>query len=102
MSETKQMTKAEVMQRVKGLDTERRNATVCALVGHSKIQTIYYNCGRCGAQVVDSLASVYPGAEKAVVIGHNNCDVCRKNAETLTWRDTLHAPDLFKVEEQPA
>ena len=94
-TKTKANTKREVMRRVKGLDADKRAAIVCALVGHSRIQTAffgYYNCGRCGAQVGDSLGGVYPGAETAVVIGHA-CDTCRENAKSLTWRDTLYAPD---------
>lgn len=91
------LTKADVLRRVRGLSKDQRNASVCALVGHSRIQSAcfgYYNCGRCGAQVGDTLASVYRGAEQAVVIGHD-CATCRKNAKALTWKDTLFAPDPF-------
>jgi hypothetical protein len=91
------MTKREVMERVRGLSQEERNQVVCALVGHSRIQTSffgYYYCGRCNAQVGDSLGSIYPSAAAVVVVGHN-CETCRANAKTLTWRDKLFAPDPF-------
>lgn len=91
------MSKRDVLTRVRGLDVARRNATICALVGHSRIQSAcfgYYNCGRCDAQVGDTLGSSYPGAALAVVIGHD-CETCRRNAKMLTWRDTLYAPDPF-------
>lgn len=101
MKAKKQMTKAEVLRRVRGLDKDARNATVCALVGHSRIQSTcfgYYNCGRCDAQVGDTLGSIYSGAKRAVVIGHD-CPTCRENAELLTWRDTLFAADPFPKAE---
>lgn len=98
------LTKREVLARIKGLEPRIAEATVCALVGHSRIQTHcfgYYNCARCGQQVGDTLAGSYSGAEKAVVVGHN-CDTCRENAKALTWRDTLLAPDPFAVEAEVA
>ena len=98
---TSELTEADVLARIEGLDEERQKATVCALVGHSRIQTYcfgYFYCGRCEAQVGDSLGSVYPGAETCVMVGHN-CEKCRKNAESLTWKDTLMAPDPFATEE---
>lgn len=94
------MSKKQLLAKIKALgqiSDEQRNSIVCALIGHSRIQTLcfgYYSCGRCGDQVGDTLASVYPGAETAVVVGHN-CKVCRKNAEMPTWRDRLFAPDPF-------
>lgn len=102
MPATKTMTQREVRSRIKGLDDDTAKAMVCALVGHSRIQTQcfgYYNCARCGQQVGDTLGSVYPGAEKAVVVGHN-CEACRENAKALAWRDTLLAPDPFAVEAE--
>jgi hypothetical protein len=94
------VTKREVQSRIRGLDADTQKRMVCALVGHSRIQSFcfgYFNCGRCGEQVGDSLGGVYPEAAQAVVIGHN-CEACQKNAETLTWRDTLLAPDPFATE----
>ena len=94
------MTKAEVMRRVKGLDDATRNATVCALVGHSGIQTGcfgYYSCARCGAQVGDTLAGSYNTA-KVVVVGHN-CPTCRENFDALGWQDKLFVPDPFATRD---
>lgn len=90
------MTKAEVLERVKGLGDAQRNATVCALVGHSRVQTAcfgYYSCARCGAQVGDTLAGSYD-TTSVVVVGHN-CKTCRNNYEAMDWRDKLFAPDPF-------
>lgn len=101
MASGTEITQEEVEKRLHGLNEDQQKAVVCALVGHSRIQTYcfgYYNCARCGEQVGDSLASVYDGAKEAVVVGHD-CKTCRKNAKKLTWRDTLLAPDPFKKEE---
>lgn len=101
------ITKAELLRKVKALgpiDNETRNQIVCALIGHSRIQTGffgYWYCGRCEAQVGDSLGSSYAGAKTAVLVGHN-CKDCRKNAKTLTWRDKIFAPDPFKKEKEVA
>lgn len=92
------MTKAEVMKRVQGLSDEQKKAVVCSLVGHSRIVTGcfgYVYCGRCGAQVADSLGGVNSDAENQVRVGHN-CKVCRKNYAALDWRHKLFAPDPFK------
>ncbi len=97
------MTKQELMQKLAALgdiSEEQRNQVTCSLVGHSKIQTYcfgYFNCARCGAQLGDSLASVYPQAEEVVVVGHmgGNCPTCRENYKKLTWRDKLFCPDPF-------
>jgi len=91
----------EDVRKIVGADgecsSERQRQAVCGLIGHSRIQSTcfgYYYCGRCDAKLGDTLASVYSGAETAVVIGHK-CDVCVKNAETLTWKDRLFTPDPF-------
>lgn len=95
------MTKKELMQKLKALgnlDKSTRNSIVCVLIGHSLIQTTcfgYHYCGRCGDQVGDTLGSVYPGAEEAVIVDHN-CKTCRKNYKSLTWKDKIYAPDPFK------
>jgi (p)ppGpp synthase/HD superfamily hydrolase len=86
------------MSRLQGLDADSKKSVLCALVGHSRIQTYcfgYFNCARCCAQVGDSLGGVYPQAESVVIVGHD-CKTCRKNAKELTWRDTLLSPDPFK------
>lgn len=94
LSEEKILTKAEVLARTKGLPKDRARSVVCALLGHSRVQSTcfgYYNCCRCDAQIGDSLASIYPEAAQAVVLDHN-CTTCRKNAKMLTWRDLLLLP----------
>lgn len=96
-----EITQEELEKRIadfKPASDEIRNSTVCAIVSHSRIQTLcfgYYSCARCGAQVGDALGSVYPEAANVVVVGHN-CDTCRENYKKLTWKDTLFAPDPFK------
>jgi hypothetical protein len=78
-------------------DEEQKKEMTCALIGHSRIQSYffgYYNCGRCGDQLGDSWAGSYSNAEKVVIIGHD-CPVCRKNYETMTWKDKLFCPDPF-------
>ena len=94
------MTKAEVLKRIKGLDEETQKKMVCALVGHSKIHDYIigaHYCARCGELVGDTLASIYPGANYAVVVGHN-CPTCRENYNNTTWRDRLLAPEPFTQE----
>ena len=97
------MTKKELMSKLKILgkmDRQTRNNVVCSLIGHSMIQSVcfgYFYCGRCDDQVGDSLASVYPAAKQAVIIGHD-CETCRVNFKALTWKDKLYAPDPFKKE----
>lgn len=98
----KKMTLKEVKARIQGLDEETQKDMVCALIGHSRIQTTcfgYYYCARCGAQVGDTLGSTYQGAEDAVVVGHN-CDVCRTNYEKCDWRDKFMAPHPFTDKEE--
>lgn len=95
------MTKTELEKKIKGLgkitDQQKKEAA-CVLIGHSKIQTAcfgYFNCGRCGDQLGDSLGSSYSGATTAVIIGHN-CKTCRANYKKCTWVDTYLVPDPFK------
>lgn len=101
-AEKKTITKRELLAKVKALkpeSDEQRNSVVCALIGHSMIQTTcfgYFYCGRCGAQVGDNLGSVY-SAEKVVIIGHN-CEACQENFKRLTWQDKLFVPDPFADE----
>ena len=93
---TQTLTKKDVRARIQGLPEDTTKAMICALVGHSRIQTTcfgYYYCGRCDAQVGDTLASTYD-ARGVVIVGHD-CEVCRKHAKTLTWRDTWKARDPF-------
>ena len=91
---TKPMTLAQVKTALKTVPKAAQPGVVCVLVGHSKIQTAcfgYYSCERCGTQVGDSLASVYPAAATVVVLGHD-CKTCRANAKKLTWKDTFLMP----------
>jgi len=78
------------------LTDAQRKAVTCSLIGHSRIQTAcfgYFNCARCGEQLGDSLGGCYD-AKDAVIVGHD-CETCRKNFETCTWKDTFLAPDPF-------
>ncbi len=77
-------------------DEEKVKSVVCALIGHSAIQTScfsYYYCGRCGDQVGDRLGSVYDPSD-VVIIGHN-CDICHSNYKKLGWRDKFMVPNPF-------
>ena len=90
------LTQADVEARIAGLDEATQRRLVCALVGHSRIQTTffgYYYCARCEAQVGDTLASVYD-ATRVVIVGHN-CVACRGNFAECDWRDTFLSPDPF-------
>jgi len=97
------MTKTELLKKLKLLDLkdkETRNKIVCSLIGHSRICTTcwgYRNCGRCGEQLGDNLASVDMGSPESVIIGHN-CKTCRKNYKKCTWKDKLYVGDPFKDE----
>jgi ribosomal protein L37AE/L43A len=98
----KEITLKEVKDRIKGLDDKTAKRIVCALVGHSKIQNFcfgYYTCARCGMQVGDSLGSIYPGAETAVIVGHN-CSKCQKNFKECTWKDTFLSPAPFEKKKE--
>lgn len=95
------MTLDDVKARIGGLDEETQKRMVCALVGHSRIETTcfgYYSCARCGEQVGDTLAGTYD-ADNSVVVGHN-CEKCRENFAKLDWRHTFMTPDPFA--EEPA
>ena len=93
-------TQAQLLHTLRGmgaLSRATRNEVICALIGHSRIQTTcfgYYYCGRCRAQVGDTIGSTYPGAEHAVVIGHD-CEQCHRLYAELTWKDKLYVPRPF-------
>lgn len=79
---------------------DKLKAVFCALFGHSRIQSAffgYFHCGRCQAQVGDTLAGVYDA--RGVVIEGHDCDQCRKNYAGFTWRDKLLVPYPFKQRE---
>lgn len=104
MSEQRDITEEEVLQVIQGRDEETQKKLVCALVGHSKIQTTcfgYYYCSRCGDQVGDSLGSVYFNAPNVVIVGHD-CDICRANYNKCDWKDKLLSPDPFKTRKMEA
>ncbi len=78
-------------------DKEQIKNVICSLIGHSRIHETwfgYHYCGRCGAQLGDTIGSIYPFAEKAVVIGHN-CDKCKANYLECTWKDKYLVPNPF-------
>lgn len=92
-------TKAHVLSIIRTIpknEKDARAAAICGLVGHSRLRTFffgYHYCGRCGAQLGDSLGGAY--VAKGVVMEFHGkgrkpkgCD-CREVAKTLTWRDTL-------------
>lgn len=104
------LTEQELMQKLAALGDiteEQRNEVVCALIGHSRIQTFcfgYYNCARCGAQMGDNLAGCYPQAANVVIVGHagGKCPKCHENYEKLGWEDKIFCPDPFAVVAQEA
>lgn len=99
--------RADLMEALASLgkmDKAKRNAVACALIGHSRIQTHcfgYYNCARCGELVGDTLGTVYNGAAKAVVVGHN-CPACQTNYKECTWKDKVFVANPFKAEKVTA
>lgn len=97
MSEIK--TEQELMEKLEllNLDEEQKKQVTCSLIGHSLIQTTcfgYYYCARCGAEVGDSLGSIYPNAVNTVIVGHK-CQTCEDNFKKLTWKDKVLCPDPF-------
>ena len=97
-----QMTRTEVLKRIRGLAGPQRKSTVCALIGHSRIVDgcmgeVY--CGRCDTKIADQLMGGYAGAEDSVRIGHN-CRTCRSNFRKMTWRDKFLVPNPFTKRER--
>lgn len=101
MTEQKPLTKQRVARliadnRRAGLNEKQLKEFCCTLIGHSNIVEGcfgYVHCGRCNAQIGDTLAGSYSNP-RCVIIGHN-CEECQENAKSLTWRDTYMAPDPF-------
>lgn len=90
------LTKQQVLALLKPIPDEAKAATLCALVGHSRIQTHcwgYFYCARCEAQLGDSLAGCYDPKD-VVLVGHN-CETCRANFAACDWKDKRLAPDPF-------
>jgi len=92
-------TKLELVAKIKllgKLPAEQKKEIVCSLIGHSKIVDTcfgYIYCGRCNAQVGDSLAGFFDGS-KSVIIGHK-CDQCVKNYKAMTWEDKYLVKNPF-------
>jgi ribosomal protein L37AE/L43A len=91
----------ELLDPLGDIDEKTRNLVVCAILGHSKIQTHflgYYYCARCGAQVGDTLGGSYDNSG-VVIVGHG-CDKCKENFQETTWKDRVFAPDPFAEESE--
>lgn len=91
------MTLTEVKRRIKDLDEQQTVDVVCALIGHSRIETTYsgyHYCARCHAQVGDTLASTYDNS-KSVIVGHG-CKLCKENYAKMDWHHKFMAPDPFE------
>lgn len=99
-----QLTQSDLMDKLSALgavDEKTRNKVICALIGHSKIQTTfigYFYCARCGQQVGDALGGAYNPAEAKVVLVGHGCDTCRANYTALSWEHKLFVPDPFTKE----
>lgn len=95
------MTKKRVLEGLKAfgdIDDDTKKAIVCALVGHSRIVQNCFGqitCARCDAIVGDALAGYYDGSNK--VFMQHNCEACRAQYETLTWRSKLFAPSKKEI-----
>ncbi len=78
---------------------KKLKAVLCAIFGHSRIQTSffgYWYCGRCGTTLGDSLGAVY-NAKDVVLVGHD-CESCRENWATLEFfKDKLMAPSKDEI-----
>ena len=89
------MTRKELAKALKGIPAAKRKAVTCSLIGHSRMLEPpcfgYWSCGRCEAQIGDSLGGAF-SAKDAVVKGHG-CPDCEKNAKALTWQDKALMPD---------
>lgn len=101
MDEQKLMSFAEVRQRIRGLTGDKATASVCALIGHSRLRTFclgYNYCGRCGAQLGDSLGGSFQ-VRAEVMQGHTGKEegcTCKTNSKRLTWRDKYLVNKLWR------
>lgn len=97
------MTKKELIAKISAIEPiteQQKKELVCTLIGHSNIITTYFGyiyCGRCNAQIGDSLGGIYDNP-KAVIIGHN-CETCQANYKIATWEDKFLTPNPFIEEE---
>ena len=68
----------------------------CAWFGHTRVVDSclgYITCGRCDAQLGDTLAGVYSLKENVLL--HHNCSKCRTNWAGLSWHEKVLIPDPF-------
>lgn len=100
-AEAPALTKQGLLQKLKALGAitkEQRNATVCALIGHSHIVTRcfgYISCARCESQIGDTLLTGV--STDTVVVGHNkDCPDCKAAYAKMGWQDKLYVPNPFK------
>ncbi|MBP8689027.1 hypothetical protein KBH77_01600 [Patescibacteria group bacterium] len=87
----------KILDKIPIKNKQQRNELVCSLIGHSRICDTFWGyryCGRCGAQLGDSLGSIDFGAKESVIIGHN-CPTCRENYKKCDWRDKLYVKNPF-------
>lgn len=69
---------------------------LCVMIGHSKIQVLDWGrfyCARCDDLIADALTQSYD--QEGIVIVKHDCDICRENYKSLTWRDKLLASAPF-------
>lgn len=98
------MTRTELMKKLKALEPLRKGEkvrVVCSLIGHSRIQDMFwgeFTCGRCGARMGDTFGSFYD-TTGVVIIGHK-CSECRLNYKACTWRDKLYVENPFPQEKR--
>jgi hypothetical protein len=70
----------------KKLTEQQKKAIYCVKHGHSKIVSMsfgYVHCGRCEAQIGDTLGGVFPQMPECALIGHN-CQICQANIAKMT------------------
>ena len=78
-------------------DDQQRNELACSFIWHSNIIEScfwYIHCGRCKAQIWDSLWWYYNNP-KCVIIWHK-CETCIENYEKLTRQDKIFVQDPFQ------
>jgi hypothetical protein len=100
-STTKPITKPALIKMLAGIPIDSHKATVCAIIGHSRIVEEswgYIHCGRCEAKVGDVLGGSFD-ISKCVVIGHG-CDICRALYKKLDWHDKFLAQNPFPKEKK--
>lgn len=79
-------------------------AITCLLIGHSKIQNVFFcsfYCGRCGKLLGDWLGDWRDDIASTpdIVIVGDSCKACYDNYKKCTWKDKLFVGYPFKQEE---